>query len=139
MDGIEAEQTTSAWSWWEGPRRLIYNAILVGALGLGAVLFLFGLFVWMGVETTATVASSKEPPEFTIFTAAFMAFASMVGLFLANLLYFLGPLGEMVLPRSTRRPFRRLAYPAGVLFSLTMILGLPSIMVVHAISKLALG
>ncbi len=139
MGGAEAEQMTTAWSWWEGPRRLIFNAILVGAIGLGAALLVYWLFSWMGDEASAAVAPGAELPEFTIFTAAFMAFASMVGLLLANILYFLGPLGELLLPRSGRRLFRRMAYPAGILLSLTVILGLPAVLVAPAISALVLG
>src|SRR5690606_19816991 len=119
----------SPWSWWEGRRRLFYNLVLVAALGLGALL----LMAWMAVSLAREplpVSADGELPEITVFTVVFQALACFVGLVAANVFYTAGPLVEGALPRAIRPAYRRWCYPAGILFSLLVILALPAAAVV---------
>ena len=105
----ELAQSTSAW--W-ATRRLRYNAFLL----LGAVASLLCLLA------VAWLFAARLPClEITAFSVAFGGIAFLVGLGLANLCYFLGPLSERWLrPKNVLR-FRRTAYALGTAISLLLI------------------
>lgn len=111
MNSAAAEVGLSPAQWWAA-RRLRYNlALLAGAtvsfLSLAAVGWLF--------------AARLPCLEVTVFSVAFGGVLFLVGLGLANLCYYLGPLSERWLHPKNLLGFRRLAFALGTAFSLALI------------------
>ncbi len=111
MNRAAAEVGLSAEQWWAA-RRLRYNlALLAGA----TVSFLSLAAVGGGF--------AKRLPclEVTVFSVEFGGVLFLVGLGLANLCYYLGPLSERWLHPKNLLGFRRLFFVLGTAFSLTLI------------------
>jgi hypothetical protein len=111
MSEFAISKEATAPDWW-GSRRLFYNGILLAGAGF-SVLCLF---------VVATVFGSRLPClEITVFTIFFGAVAFAMGLVGANICFGLGALTErLVKPRNVPR-FRRVAFAAGVAFSLLLV------------------
>lgn len=137
MSAREAADMRSPWSWWEGRRRLLYNLTLIGALGLGGLVFLGSAIISVALEPLP-VSPDGELPEMTIFTTAFQALASLLGLVAANIFYTGGPIVDGLVPRATRPAYRRWSYRLGIAFSVVLILSLPAaMMITTAVSLLS--
>jgi hypothetical protein len=111
MNSATAEVGLSAAQWWAA-RRLRYNLALVGGaavsfLSLAAVGWLF--------------AARLPCLEITVFSVAVGGVLFLVGVGLANLCYYLGPLSERWLHPKNLLGFRRLAFALGTAFSLALI------------------
>lgn len=135
MNAREATDMRSPWSWWEGRRRLLYNLALIVALGLGGLVFLGSAIMAMALRPLP-VSPDGELPEITIFTFAFQALASLVGLGAANIAYTGGPVVEWLVPRAVRPAYRRWSYRLGMAFSVVLILSLPAVMMITTAASL---
>ena len=95
--------------WWEA-RRLRYNVALILAGVLAEALY---------VAASVVFAERIAPDEFevTAFTIVFQGVGYVLALFMANLRYFLGPLGERLVDPTHRSGYRDWAYAAGLVFS----------------------
>jgi len=105
------ELNGSALSWWAA-HRLRYNVILLIAapLSLASLLVVWWLF------------ESRLPClEITGFSLMFGGVLFLVGLGLANLCYFLGPISERLLHPKNLAVFRRRVFAVGTGFSLVLI------------------
>lgn len=111
MNIAATELGLSAAEWWAA-RRSRYNAILL----LSAVASLLCLIA-IGWLFTARLPCL----EITAFSVAFGGIAFLVGLGLANLCYYLGPLSERWLHPKNVLGFRRAAFALGTAFSLLLI------------------
>jgi hypothetical protein len=101
----------SAAAWW-GARRWRYNTVLL----LGAVTSFLGLLA------LGRLFEARLPClEITAFSVAFGGIAFLVGLGLANLCYYLGPLSERWLHPKNVLGFRRAAFALGTALSLFLI------------------
>ena len=111
MNIAATEFGLSASAWWAA-RRWRYNvALLLGAVASFLCLLAIG---WQ--------FSARLPClEFTAFSIAFGGIAFFVGLGLANLCYFLGPLAERWLHPKNVLGFRRAAFALGTAFSLFLV------------------
>ena len=111
MNIAATESELSASAWWAA-RRWRYNAALL----LGAVVsFLCLLAIGRLFEARLPCL------EITAFSIAFGGIAFLVGLGLANLCYFLGPLSERWLQPKNALGFRRAAFALGTAFSLLLV------------------
>lgn len=96
------------WKWW-GRRRLAYNAVLIAAGFISAVLLMAVL---------ALGCHECEMPDMAIFTGPAVFFLFVL---LANLFYFLGPLIELALRPRDPTAYRNLAFWAGTIFSVALL------------------
>jgi hypothetical protein len=111
-DGRPEQQEQDRRAWWRA-RRLRYNVALVVA-GVAAF-FSYAAIVW--TAPAGALGDAPEGPEITAFTTLFQAVGYLMAMAIANVCYGLGALGERVLqPRDVSR-FRRVAYTAGLCFS----------------------
>jgi len=100
----------SAAAWWGG-RRLRYNLSLLAA---GAIAFVcYASVVW-------TRCAGVDGAEVTIFTTVFQGIAYLLTMGVANLCYYLGPVLERFVAPAHRTTYRRLAFRAGLLFSVAL-------------------
>jgi hypothetical protein len=102
-------------AWWSARRRP-YNIALVIAAPISAVSAM--LIGWLLAERLPCL-------EITFFTLVFAACAFLVGLGLANICYFLGVVGELVVRPGDVISFRRWAYGFGLAFSVLLIFAPP--------------
>lgn len=98
-------------AWWSARRRRYNITLLVAAPVSGVML----LMVW------ALFADRFPCLEVTAFILFFWGLLFLVGVGLANICYFLGPLGEWIIRPRDVLAFRRLTYGTGVAFSLLLI------------------
>jgi hypothetical protein len=103
--------TDTASSWW-ATRRLRYNVLLLVAAPVSGTCL---LAVWWLFEARLPCL------EVTLFSLMFGGLLFGVGLALANLCYYLGPLSEKLLRPANVRAFRRVAFCLGVAFSLLLV------------------
>ena len=75
--------------------------------------------------------------EITAVTMIFGAFAFLLGLAIANVCYFLGPLGERILRPSNADMYRRWTFGAGLALSLLLIFAPPVFNLALAFSGLS--
>jgi hypothetical protein len=121
MNPSLTEPNGSSRSWWAA-HRLRYNAILLAAAPVSLV----------GLLVVAWLLESRLPClEITAFSLMVDSVLFLVGLGLANLCYFLGPISERVLRPSNAAAFRRRLFALGTGFSLVLIF-LPVIGIVIA-------
>jgi len=108
---MKLDANVPSFAWW-GARRLRYNLALVIAAPISAIcLFL----VWWLFEDRLPCL------EITGFSLVLWGVLFFVGLALANLCYFLGPLAEKVVrPRNVAR-FRAMVFAMGLGISLSII------------------
>lgn len=111
MNTTGSELDLSASSWW-ARHRLRYNAFLLLA---GAVSAISLFVVWWLFESRLPCL------EITGFSLVFGGMLFLVGLGLANLCYFLGPLSERLLHPKNVPAFRRRTFALGVCFSVAII------------------
>jgi hypothetical protein len=111
MNSTATEVGLSASQWWAA-RRLRYNlALLLGAVAS-----------FLSLVAVGWVFAARLPcVEITLFSIAAGGILFLVGLGLANLCYFLGPLSERWLHPKNVVGFRRLAFLLGTAFSLALI------------------
>lgn len=111
MNIAATEFALSTSAWWAA-RRLRYNAVLLfGAVASFLCLLAIG---WLFEARLPCL-------EITAFSAALGGIAFIVGLGLANLCYYLGPLSERWLHPKNILGFRRAAFALGTTFSLLLI------------------
>ena len=111
MNAAVTEFDLSASSWWAA-HRMHYNVIL----SLGAAISFISLLA------VGWLFESRLPClEITAFSVLFGSILFLVGLGLANLCYFLGPLSEGLLHPKDVSWFRRSAFALGAGFSLVLI------------------
>jgi hypothetical protein len=103
--------TAPPFAWWAA-QRFRYNVLLVGAAPVSLVCL---LVVWWLFEERLPCL------EVTLFSLFFGAVFFGVGLGLANVCYYLGPLSEKLLRPSNVSAFRRAVFGLGVGFSLLLI------------------
>lgn len=96
--------TASAFTWWAA-RRLRYNLLLLVAAPLSSACL---LLVWWAFEARLPCL------EVTLVSLFFGGLLFGVGLGLANLCYYLGPLSEKLLRPSNVIAYRRVAFGFGV-------------------------
>ena len=114
---MSLESRRDAWSWW-GERRFRYNLALAAAGGVAFALYLAAL----------TVRCADVPGvEVTLVTTAFQGIAYVVAMGVANLCYNLGPALESRLGRRDVGAYRRLAFRAGLWFSVALPFVIPGL------------
>jgi len=107
---MSLEWRREAWEWW-GARRLRYNLALLLAGGAAFALYLFAL----------AVRCSGEPDvEVTLVNLAFQGVVYLLAMGVANLCYNLGPSLEPCLGRRDVTAYRRVAFNAGLWFSVAL-------------------
>jgi hypothetical protein len=112
---IHSEAPTDRKVRWEGHRK-IYNYWLVGA---GLVAFAFYCTVaWTG-------CSKVDEFEITAFTAAFQAIGYLLAMAIANVCYFLGPVGESAFRPKDPERYRKITFGFGVAFSVALPMLMP--------------
>ncbi|GLT23452.1 hypothetical protein GCM10007933_29180 [Zoogloea oryzae] len=111
MNPTVTELNGSAPSWWAA-HRLRYNIILLVAAPVSLAAL---LVVWWSFESRLPCL------EITGFSLIFGGVLFLVGLGLANLCYFLGPISERVLRPKSLAVFRRRIFALGTGFSLILI------------------
>jgi hypothetical protein len=111
MNPSLTEPNGSSRSWWAA-HRLRYNVILLAAAPVSLV----------GLLVVAWLFESRLPClEITAFSLIVDGVLLLVGLGLANLCYFLGPISERVFRPSNAAAFRRRSFALGTGFSLVLI------------------
>lgn len=98
--------------WWEA-RRLRYNGALVLAGFLAEALFIAATVVFAD-------RIAADELEVTAFTIAIQGVGYGCAMLLANLCYFLGPLGERFIEAAHRSEYRTRAYTAGLALSIAL-------------------
>jgi hypothetical protein len=98
-------------AWWSARRRRYNITLLVAAAVAGVML----LTLWALFEDRFPCL------EVTAVILFFWGLLFLVGVSLANICYFLGPLSEWIIRPRNALAFRRLTYGAGVAFSLLLI------------------
>lgn len=111
MDTFIPERPEPAFEWWAG-QRLRFNLFLIAA---APVSFASMLAVW------ALLGERLPCLEISAFSVFGGAIAFAVGLCLANLFYFLGPISEKLLPFKSPAMLRRILFFAGTGFSVLLI------------------
>jgi hypothetical protein len=101
----------STWTWWQSQRRR-YNVWLIAAALICALSL---MVIWAFFETRLPCL------EVTFFTLLFQGILFVIGLGVANVCYFFGPLSEKFLRPRNVVAFRRWAFRAGTSFSLLLI------------------
>jgi hypothetical protein len=107
---VQADQDTAS-TWWSA-RRFRYNLILICAAPLSLLVL---LFVWWAFEARLPCL------EITGFSLIAGAILFAMGLVLANLFYFLGPLVELLIPARRISTYRSISFALGTGFSLLLI------------------
>jgi TctA family transporter len=111
MSAISGEKGVSTFAWWQS-QRFRYNLILLVAAPVSVVcLFL----VWLLFESRLPCL------EITGFSLMFGAFLFVIGLGVANLCYFLGPVSERIFRPRSPATFRVWLFALGTLFSVLLI------------------
>jgi hypothetical protein len=102
-------------AWWSARRRRYNLTLFVAAPISGAILL-----------TVAGLFEERLPClEISGVIVIFQGLVFLIGVGLANICYFLGPLGERLIRPRNAPAFRRAAYRAGVAFSLLLIFAPP--------------
>jgi hypothetical protein len=109
MRNVTASDTP--WRWWAS-RRVYYNVTLLAAAPASAILL---FLIWWLFETRLPCL------EITGFSLVFGALLFGVALALANCLYYLGPLSEVLLKPRAVTPFRKGLFLTGTVFSVLLI------------------
>lgn len=105
-----------ALGWWNR-RRAFYNLALVIAGVVAFGLYALAFELW---------APRNDPEvEITVFTTLFQAFGYLVCIGIANAFFFLGPVGEQLIPSRVVNAYRRIAFGGGVAFSVLLPLTVP--------------
>ncbi len=105
---LDPNPEVGTFRWWEA-QRWKYN---VGMLVAGPTAFvLYAIATWIWVPM----------PEITLFTMLFQGIGYLFAMGLANVFYFVGPLGEMLVSLRKRALYRRVVFALGFWFSV----GLP--------------
>jgi hypothetical protein len=108
-------------AWWQ-ERRLRYN---IGLVAAGAVAFVAYAAI-ISLAPVNALAPGEEPPEFTVFTAAFQAVGSAAAMVVANVCYGLGAGVERLVTPKDARAFRRTAFTLGFAFSIALPFTVPA-------------
>ena len=111
MSAMSQEQAALTHAWWQS-QRFRYNLILLAAAP-ASVLFLF--LVWWLFESRLPCL------EITRFSLMFGAALFVIGLAVANVCYFLGPISERIFRPRNPATFRVCLFSLGTMFSLLLI------------------
>ena len=114
---MSIESRRDARAWW-GAQRLRYNLALAAAGVLALVLYLVAV---------AVRCPAVPGVEVTVFTLVSQGVGYLVAMGVANLCYNLGPLLEPRLGARDVAAYRRLAFRAGLWFSVTLPLVIPAL------------
>ncbi len=105
---IDPNPEVGIFRWWQS-QRWKYN---IGMLVAGPTAFvLYAIATWIWVPM----------PEITLFTMLFQGIGYLFAMGLANLFYFLGPLGEMLVSLRKRAAYRRVVFSLGVFRRFTVL------------------
>lgn len=118
------EDVVSAATWWRSRRRRYNVALLVA----GAVAFL------AYVAALQVRCTDDSEVEVTLFTMLVQGIGYLIAVGMANVCYALGPALERVVPATARSRYRRLAYTAGLLFSVVLPFVIPALILVNGCS-----
>lgn len=105
--------------------RLSYNF----GLAIAGVL----AFICYGISMELFASPYDMSAEITVFTVVAQGVGYLVAMLVANLLYFLGPLAEVIIQPTDVMRFRKIAYRLGFWFSVVLPFSLPILATIHFI------
>ncbi|MCZ8077360.1 MAG: hypothetical protein O9341_24840 [Paucibacter sp.] len=111
MNTVIPESVASPFEWWSS-QRLNFNAFLVGAAAISFVCLL---------AVVGLLGERLPCLEVTAFTIVGGAIGFTIGLCIANVFYFLGPLSEKLIDPKNPHLLRRILFFSGTGFSVLLI------------------
>jgi len=108
-------------SWWQ-VRRIRYNIglLVAGFLAFICYVVIFSIYI-----------ESIPGAEITVFTIVFQGILYLLAMGVANVFYFLGPLGERLVLPSQLEAYRRISYRVGFWLSVALPFSVPLLLFVH--------
>jgi hypothetical protein len=110
-----SEEILSPFKWWQA-QRIKYNLALIVAGMSAAVWYAAIIFRFDDVITDADI---------NLFTIAFQCIGYVVAMAIANILYFLGPITELMFQPNNVNRYRKIVFALGFWFSVCLPFTIP--------------